>query len=378
MGALSGIKVLDLSRLLPGPYCSMILADHGAEVVAIEDRRFQAEDLFFGDIYRNKKHMTLNLKSEQGQEIFSRLVATADVVIEGFRPGVVDKLEVGYAQLEKRYPSLIYCSISGYGQKGENAQQAGHDVNYLSRAGVLNQIGDTDKPPMIPAVQIADIAGGAMNAVIGILLALHERNSSGKGQYIDISMTDGILSLLTLPHILAKKTGQTQGRSASMLSHQYACYNTYETQDGRYLAIGAVENRFWLNLCKVLGVEEYGSQQYDNDKRSQIISHLRSIFKAESLEHWENLLTSADVCYSKIQTIEEVLVDPMFLSREMIVESGVNDSTDKSFGIPVKLERTPATIRSMPQPFGAATSEVLSELGYSTEEIEAFSVAGAI
>ena len=378
MSALSGIKVLDLSRLLPGPYCSMILADHGAEVVAIEDRRFQADDLFFGDIYRNKKHMTLNLKSEQGQEIFSRLVATADVVIEGFRPGVVDKLGVGYTQLQKHYPSLIYCSISGYGQEGETAQQAGHDVNYLSRAGVLNQIGEANHPPVIPAIQIADIAGGAMNAVIGILLALHERGRSGLGQHIDISMTDGVLSLLTLPHILAKKTGQQQNRSASMLSHQYACYNSYETKDGRYIAIGAVENRFWQNLCKILGVEQYGSYQYDDEKRLQIIEHLRTLFKAEVLEHWENLLARADVCFSKIQTIEEVLIDPMFLSREMIVQSGGQNSSEKTFGIPVKLGRTPGRIRSAPQAFGTATTEVLTELGYSSEEIASFSSAGAV
>ncbi len=378
MGALTGIKVLDLSRLLPGPYCSMILADHGAEVVAIEDRRFQEDDLFFGDIYRNKRHVTLNLKSEQGKEIFSRLVSTVDIIIEGFRPGVVDRLGVGYAQLSKQNPALIYCSITGYGQEGDEDLAAGHDVNYLSRAGVLNQIGEADKRPVIPAVQIADIAGGAMNAVIGILLALHERNFSGKGQYIDISMTDGVLGFLTLPHILAKKSGQQQNRSNSMLSHQYGCYNTYETADGRYLAIGAVENRFWNNLCSLLEVDEYGSQQYDNEKRLQIIEHLRDIFLSQPLEHWEQLLGKADVCFTKIQTIAEVLTDPLFTAREMIVDASAEDSSEKSFGIPVKLSRTPGKIRSAPQPFGSATNDVLSELGYSADQIASFYRDGAV
>ncbi|MDO9262857.1 MAG: CaiB/BaiF CoA-transferase family protein, partial [Desulfosalsimonadaceae bacterium] len=234
-GALSGLTVLDLSRLLPGPFCSMILADHGARVIAVEDSRYAAEAGGNATVLRNKEHMTLNLKSEAGREIFLKMADRADVVLEGFRPGVVERLGVGYDAVSARNPGIIYCSISGYGQTSPFRNEAGHDVNYLSVAGVLDLIGEGDRPPSIPGIQIADLAGGGMNAVIGILLALHARHQTGKGQYIDISMTDGSLSLLSLVLSLKQFTGLPVKRADSFLSHRYACYNTYETADGRYL-----------------------------------------------------------------------------------------------------------------------------------------------
>lgn len=378
MESLQGIKVIDLSRLLPGPYCSMMLADHGADVLAIEDRRFLADDLFFDDLYRNKDHMTLNLKSEKGLEIFFKLVADADVVLEGFRPGVVARLGVGYDEVSKINPAIIYCSISGYGQTGSASDVVGHDVNYLSRAGILDCIGEKEGPPVIPAVQVADIAGGGMQAMVGILLALYEREQSGKGQYVDISMTDGLLGLLTLPNILVKKTGQRQRRSTSMLSHRYACYNTYETADGRYIALGAVENRFWSNLCKILEVEKYSRLQYDEDRRDEIITELRRLFRSKPLAHWEDLLGEADVCFSKVQNMEEVFADPLFHEREMFFEMPESQDAGKMFGIPVKLGRTPGTYKSPPQSFGGSTMRVLTELGYSEEEIEEFYRTGTV
>ena len=195
-GALFGITVIDLSRLLPGPYCSMILADHGARVIAVEDKRFLADGLFLNLINRNKEHMSLNLKTEKGKEIFFRLIQNADVVLEGFRPGVVERLGVGYETVRRINPRIIYCSITGYGQDGPFRDRVGHDANYLSYAGVLDLIGEADRPPSIPGIQIADIAGGGMNAAIGILLALFARDKSGNGQYIDISMTDGMVGFL--------------------------------------------------------------------------------------------------------------------------------------------------------------------------------------
>ncbi len=378
MGALDGIRVLDLSRLLPGPYCSMVLADHGADVIAVEDRRFIADDLYFADVYRNKRHMTLNLKSGEGQEIFYQLATEADVIIEGFRPGVVDRLGVGYEDIRRLNPAIIYCSISGYGQEGPAAHEAGHDVNYLSRAGVLDCIGPSQGPPVIPAVQAADIAGGGMNGVIGILLALHERSSSGLGQHIDISMTDGMLGFLTLPHILAKKTGKKQRRSQSMLSHRFACYNTYETADGRYLALGAVENRFWHNLCSILEVEEYGGLQYDENRRLEILERLRAIFAGRSLSHWHGLLAQADVCYSPVQDIDEVLTDELFVERQMIVDIRGEKGVEKTFGIAVKLDRTPGAVRSSPPAFGGDTGTILRELGYNQQAIDRLRRQGVV
>jgi crotonobetainyl-CoA:carnitine CoA-transferase CaiB-like acyl-CoA transferase len=378
MGALNGIRVLDLSRLLPGPYCSMVLADHGAEVLALEDRRFLKDNLFFQDLYRNKRHMTLNLKSDKGRAIFYQLLASTDVLIEGFRPGVMQRLGVDYDAVCRKNPRIIYCSISGYGQQGVSSQTAGHDVNYLSRAGILNCIGEAGGPPVIPAVQIADIAGGAMNGVIGILLALYERERSGKGQFIDISMTDGLLGFLALPNVLEKTTGMQQQRSTSMLSHRYGCYNTYETADGRYIALGAVENRFWCNLCSILGLEEYEKLQYDEHRRTEIIDRLRAIFKGKDLEYWQMTLADADVCYSKVQNMEEVFADPLFQERQMVLNQDPQKDKERTFGVSVKLNRTPGTVSSQPPTFGENTRDVLNELGYSEEAILELFDAGVV
>ena len=284
-GALAGIKVLDLSRLLPGPYCSMVLADHGAAVIAVEDRRFLADGLFLNNVNRNKRHMTLNLKSKEGMEIFFRLAKEADVVLEGFRPGVVDKLGVGYDAVCKVNPKIIYCSITGFGQNGPFRERVGHDANYLSFAGVLDLIGEAKRPPSIPGVQIADIAGGGMNAVIGILLALFARENTGKGQYIDISMTDGVVGMLPLVQFFQNLTGKAPARGNALLSHRYACYNTYETADGRYLSIGAVEHRFWKQLCELLGLPNIQpcSMMNPAGKRSSILCG-----RPSNKRHWMN------------------------------------------------------------------------------------------
>ncbi|MBT8353082.1 MAG: CoA transferase, partial [Desulfofustis sp.] len=252
-GSLTGVRVLDLSRLLPGPYCSMLLADHGAEVISIEDRRFEPDDLFFTSLYRNKKHLSLNLKSEEGKRIFDQLADQCDVLIEGFRPGVAARLGIDYDTVHQRFPAIVYCSISGYGQTGPWADKAGHDINYLGTSGVLDLIGPAAGPPSIPGIQIGDI-GGSLNAVIGILLALLARHRSGRGQYVDISMTDGLLGFLSLPHYFYLQTGTLPKRSSELLSHRYGCYNTYETADGSSIAVGALEDRFWRQLCTALSI----------------------------------------------------------------------------------------------------------------------------
>jgi len=370
-GALTGVTVIDLSRLLPGPYCSMILADHGARVIAIEDKRFLADGLFFNIINRNKEHMTLNLKTAEGKEIFFRLAREADVVLEGFRPGVVDRLGVDYESVRKINPRIVYCSISGYGQNGPYRDRVGHDVNYLSFAGVLNLIGEADRPPSIPGVQIADIAGGGMNAAIGILLALLAREKSGRGQYIDISMTDGMVGFLPAALFFGQLTGRDPQRSNGILSHRYACYNTYETADGQYLSIGAVENRFWKKLCEVLAVPEYTALQYDDRRRREILDFMRTTFKNKTLDEWETVLGELDICWGRVQSLTEVLNDPLFIQREMVVEiEGRDGSKSKTLGVPVKLSETPGTVRTPPVNFGESTAAILEELGYTPEEIK--------
>ncbi len=369
-GSLAGIRVLDLSRLLPGPYCSMLLADHGAEVISIEDRRFEADDLFFSTLYRNKKHLSLNLKSEEGKKIFFQLAEHCDVLIEGFRPGVAARLGIDFATMHQRFPAIVYCSISGYGQDGPWADKAGHDVNYLGTSGILDLIGPAAGPPSIPGIQIADI-GGSMNAVIGILLALLARNQSGKGQYVDISMTDGLLGFLSLPHYFYCKTGSSPQRSADLLSHRFGCYNTYETADGSAIAVGALEYRFWQQLCSALGLEKYAEHQFDEEKREEIIAELRTIFRTKSGGEWESHLGGLDVCCTRVLDFAEVLDHPLFRERDMIVEIEQSDgSKEKSLGMAIKLSGTPGSIRSGAVRFGQHNEEILSGLGYSGAEIE--------
>lgn len=370
-GALKGIKVIDLSRMVPGPYCSMILADHGAEVIAIESRKLADDGLAFDDLNRNKRHMSLNLKSEKGLKIFYKLAAEVDVVIEGFRPGVVQRLGVDYETIKKFNSDIIYCSITGYGQTGAKRMVAGHDVNYISESGILDLIGGADDPPTIPGIQIADIAGGSINGTMGILLALFARDRGAGGQYIDISITDGTLGLLTLANHFSTKSGNPPKRSAEMLSHKYGCYNTYETLDNRYLSIGALEPKFWQNLCELLERPALASLQYSDNRREEVIHELREIFKAKKLDEWVTLLGEAEVCFSPVKTMAEVVDDPLFKDREMIHSFTGNDGKlHYGFGSPVKLEKTPVSMRTKPCRFGEHTDEILEELGYSRAEIE--------
>ena len=376
-GALSGITVLDLSRLLPGPFCSMILADHGARVISVEDKRFMADDFFITTVNRNKEHMSLNLKTTEGKEIFFRLVKKTDIFLEGFRPGVVHRLGIDYDTVRNINAKIIYCSITGYGQTGPYRNRAGHDVNYLGYSGVLDLMGEPDRPPSIPGVQIADIAGGGMNAAIGVLLALLARERTGKGQYIDISMTDGMLGLLPLTLFFQQRTGEVPRRGESILSHRYAFYNTYETSDGRHISIGAVENRFWKKLCERMGVPEYTTLQYDENRREEILDFMRTSFKSKTLAEWEKELADLDVCWGKIQNLDEVLNDPLFRARGMVVDIlQKNGKKTATIGVPVKLSETPGTVRTPPVGFGENTVSILQELGYTENQIKAFKDKG--
>jgi len=373
-GALSGVTVLDLSRLLPGPFCSMILADHGARVIAIEDKKQYAKDgLFVPNVCRNKEHMTLDLKSAAGREIFAKLVKDADVILEGFRPGVVKRLGADYDAVRKINPAIVYCSVTGYGQTGSFSQKAGHDVNYLGYAGILGLLGEVDRPPAIPGVQIADIAGGGMNAAIGILLALFSREKTGKGQYIDISMTDSMVSLLPVAFLWQQLMGTFPERGNAMLSHRYACYNTYETADGRHMAVGAVESQFWRTLCEHLGFKEYADKQYDEEKKEEIIAEFRRAFREKTLAQWEAEFSRMDVCVSGINTLDEVLSAPLFKEREMVMElPGATGKPEKTLGVAVKLSETPGSVRNASISFGASTEAILNEYGYSAEQIRQF------
>lgn len=378
-GALSGINVLDISRLLPGPYCSMILADHGARVIAIENSRFKADAPFLTCLYRNKEHVSLDLKTPQGKEIFFKLVERADVLLEGFRPGATDRLGVDYRSVKRVNPQIIYCSITGYGQTGPYRDRAGHDANYLGVAGVLDLIGEKDKPPSIPGVQIADIAGGSLNGAIGILLALFARERTGVGQHIDISMTDAMAGFMQIPLLSRQALGQTFERSDNILSHRYAFYTTYETYDNEYLTLGALEYRFWETLCNTLGVPEYAPLQYDEPRRVEILETLRKKFKQKTLAQWEETLADLDICWGPVNTLPRMLEDKHLIHRQMVVDfEDQNGKKIPTLGVAVKLSETPGALRSPPTDFGKDTRDVLTELGYSTRQINDFFKANII
>lgn len=367
---LDGITVLDLSRQLPGPYCSMILSDHGARVISVEDRRYKADGHYIKPLYRNKQHITLNLKTDRGKKIFFELAEKADVIIEGFRPGVVRKLGVDYNAVRRRNPEIIYCSITGYGQNGGKKNMAGHDVNYLSYSGVLDLVGKSDECPSIPGVQIADIAAGGMNAAIGILLALFHRAETGKGQFIDISMTDGMVSFLPVPLHFYQQDGVLPKRSATLLSHRYACYNVYETADHKYISVGALEGRFWEKLCHRLEIPEYADEQFNEETKTQTIDHVRSVFKQKTQAQWNDILGDLDVCYSPVCELDEVLESGFLRDREMIVDLPNSDGTKTpTIGVPVKLSHTPGVLRTTAVDFGESTTDVLTELGYNENDI---------
>ncbi|MFH1983770.1 MAG: CaiB/BaiF CoA-transferase family protein [Pseudomonadota bacterium] len=379
-GALKGITVLDLSRLLPGPYCSMILADHGARVIAIEDKKQYAKDgLFLPMVQRNKRHMSLDLKTNDGRAVFYRMLETADVVLEGFRPGVTARLGVDYATVKAKKPDIIYCSVTGYGQTGPYRDRAGHDVNYLATAGILDVMGEADRPPSIPGIQLADIAGGGMNAAIGILLALFARERTGQGQVVDISMTDGMLSLLPVSMFLRQITGKAPERADSMLSHRYACYNTYETADGRAVCIGAVESRFWRTLCEHLGFADFIPLQYDDTRRDEITAAFRNVFRQKTLAAWETELRPLDACAEGVRTLDEALENPLFHARQMVVTLPDADGhATPALGVPIKLSETPGAVRTPPVAFGQNTREILTEYGYTGAEIDKMTEGGIV
>lgn len=380
MRALEGIKILDLSRLFPGPYCSMILADLGTDILRIEDRRFAGEGPGMPTVMRNKRHMTLNLKHPQAKDIFYRLAREGDVILEGFRPGVTARLGIDYESIKKINEKMIYCSVTGYGQDGPYRNMVGHDVNYLSFGGVLGLNGEAGGDPVIPPIQVADMAAGGMNAALGIMAALIARQRTGRGQYIDISMLDGIVAMLPFPASLLWGLGRSPRRGDTLLSGRYPCYSVYETREGGFISIGALEPRFWEALCRKLGREDFIPSQYDEEeKREEIFSFLRATFKTKTREEWMEELKDVDVCLGKVLSLEETLGDPQVVSRGMVTDfADPRKGKMRLLSSPLKLSDTPPDIRTAPADFGEHTEEVLGELGFNADQIEELKKSGAV
>ena len=388
MGVLDGIKILELARVPPAEMPAMMLADMGADVLKIDSpdpERPTGEEWVRRTIHaftnRNKRSMALNMKAPEGQAIFAKLAKGADVIIEGFRPGVMDRLGAGYEALRTSNPRLIYCSLSGFGQDGPYKNYPAHDMNYLSLAGVLNLIGEAgSKKPVIPLNLVADYAGASLHGALGIVLALFARERTGRGQHVDVSYLDTTLSLLAAtPNMrFFFSDGVAPRRGEGFLGGSYPYYAIYETRDAKLLTIGCTEPWLWENFCKAIGHPEYTrfARQPDqfvraaNAEEAAAREAIEAIIKTRDRDEWYDFLAKHDVCVGKVYDVEEMVQDPQINHRQMIVD--VEHPTHgrvRQFGIAIKLSDTPGTIRTAAPLSGEHTEAILKDLGLGAGDI---------
>jgi alpha-methylacyl-CoA racemase len=392
---LSDVRVLDLSRLLPGGFCSQLLADLGADVVKVEDtgmgdyvrwappyyggdehQSLGARSALFLSLNRNKRSIRLDLKSDGGREALLRLVRDFDVLLESYRPGVLDRLGVGYERMRQENPALVYCAITGYGQTGPDVQRAGHDMNYLGLIGLLGLTGEPDGRPIQSAGQIADIGGGALMAAVGILAALHEARRSGEGQLVDVSMADGALSWLAMVAGAFLCDGEVPRRGDGQLTGRFVCYLPYEAADG-YITMGALEPQFWARFCAGVGRDDLVAKQFERNG-SETWAEVAGIFRSRTRAEWKAFNDEHDAMIEPVLDLDEVLDSELVRAREMVVEweqPGLGPV--RQLGVPVKLSRTPGTVHAPAPALGEHTREVLADAGLTTDEIDALFESGA-
>ena len=391
MGALKGVKVLDLSRLLPGPYCTLMMADYGAEVIKIEEpskgdyirwRKPAVEGIGARHltINRNKKSIELNLKTDEGKEIFKKMAAEADVILESFRPGVMNRLGLGYEEISKINEGIVYCSLTGYGQTGPYRTLPGHDINYIGYSGILGLIGEKDGKPVVPGVQIADIGGGALMALSGICMALFHKERTGKGQYIDVSMMDGAVTWLYAAASDYFASGKVPERGRNRLDGHFAFYNVYETKDKKYLSVGASEFKFWKRICELVEKPEWiPLHEGPEDVQEKLKQDLSDLFRQKDQQYWIDLLAAEETCVGPVNDVEQIFNDPQIIERELFKEMDHPIAgTIKQIGFPIKFSKTEGEIYAHAPLLGEHTEEILSQLGYSNETIEHFTKSGVI
>jgi crotonobetainyl-CoA:carnitine CoA-transferase CaiB-like acyl-CoA transferase len=391
---LSDIRVLDLSRLLPGGFCSLMLADFGAEVLKVEDTGMgdyirwsppyyegaddSAKSALYLALNRGKRSIRLNLKEERGREVLLKLVKEYDVLLESFRPGVLDRLGVGYERLREENPGLVYCAITGYGQDGPLRDRSGHDMNYLGLIGLLGLTGEKDGPPIMSGGQIADLGGGALMAAFGIMAALHERERSGKGQLVDVSMADGSLSWLALVAARYLADGVVPKRGEPELTGGLLCYRPYACKDG-WVTLGALEPKFWQAWCRGVGREDLIEHQFEAPG-SEAHAEVERIFLERTRDEWREFATHNDCCLEPVLDLDEALDSQLVRAREMVVELDQPGAAQpvRQLGVPVKLSRTPGAVEKPGPALGEHTDEVLASLGYGADEIESLKQTGAV
>jgi alpha-methylacyl-CoA racemase len=401
---LEGIRVLDLSRLLPGGFCSLLLADFGADVVKVEDTGMgdyirwsppyyegahdTAKSALFLALNRNKRSIRLDLKHERGREALLALVRDYDVVLESFRPGVLERLGVGYERMREENPGLVYCAISGYGQDGPKRGASGHDMNYLGLIGLLGLTGErgggVGGGPIQSAGQIADLGGGALMAAFGILAALRERDGSasrpgsGEGQLVDVSMSDGALSWLALVAGAYFADGSVPRRGDLPLAGSLICYRPYECADG-WVSLGALEPKFWQAWCRGVGREDLVGAQFEHPG-SPAHAQVQEIFKGRTRSQWEAFAQEHDCCLEPVLELDEALSSQLVREREMVVEleQPGAERPVRQLGLPIKLTRTPGEHARLPGPaLGEHTQEVLRAAGHSQAELDELLACGA-
>jgi alpha-methylacyl-CoA racemase len=394
-GPLSDVRVLDLTRLLPGGFCSLLLADFGADVVKIEDtgmgdyvrwappyygseehQALGTRSALYLSLNRGKRSIRLDLKSDAGREALLRLARDYDVVLESFRPGVLDKLGCGYEALREANRGIVYCAITGYGQTGPNTQRAGHDMNYLGLNGLLGLTGEPDGRPIQSAGQIADLGGGALMAAFGVMAALRERERSGEGQVVDVSMTDGSLAWLAMVAAQYLCDGQVPQRGRGSLSGGIACYLPYEAADG-WVTCGALEPKFWRNFCEGVGRPDLIEKQFasPNSDDGQAIA---AVFKERTRDEWLAFNDEHDAMIEPVLDLDEALESQLVTEREMVVEMVQPElGPVRLLGLPIKLDRTPGDGTRPAPALGEHTAEVLGEAGFTEEQVAALMESGA-
>ncbi|WP_234196833.1 CaiB/BaiF CoA transferase family protein [Pseudacidovorax sp. NFM-22] len=376
---LAGVRVLDLTRLLPGPMCTLHLADLGADVIKIED--LGAGDYAVAgvrrQVNRNKRGIRLDLKQPGGVQTLLRLCERADVLVESFRPGVMDRLGVGVAAAQARNPRLVYCSITGYGQTGPMREAAGHDMNYAALTGVAEQMGRAGAPPALSSVPVADLLGGTMPAVMGILAALFDAARTGRGRHVDVAIADGLLAHAVIPHMAVAGGDRARPLGTDKLTGALACYDHYATADGRWMAVGALEPKFWRRFCAVIERPDLADALPDLDApgRDAVKAEVAAVLRQHSQAHWAALFAKEDCCVTPVLRLDEALAHPQMQARGMSVAAPAGD---RQLGPPVRISGHDFAIRCDAPAPGQHTDEVLAELGWSEEEREQLRVVAAI